>query len=101
MAVKHTRVSAHVKKRRRIVNFQKPLRIFRFVPVQQPAAKAANLSEFLFGVPVCLLGLDRPRGRRGQVTGLEFRERRAEHIVRRPELAQQFSGEARAEARRH
>ena len=65
MAVEHTRVSAHVKKRRRIVNFQKPLRIFRLVPVQQPAAQLANLRKFLFGVPVCLLGLDRPRGRSG------------------------------------
>ena len=82
MPVEHAGVSAHVEQRRRIVNFQQPLRIFRLVPIQQAAAQLADLREFLFGILVRALGLDGPRGRGGQMAGLEFGEGGAKDILR-------------------
>ncbi len=50
MPVEHARISANVKQRRRIVNFEETLRIFRFVPVQQQTAEFADPREFFFRV---------------------------------------------------
>jgi len=42
MFVEYARISANVEQRRRIVNLEETLRIFRFVPVQQEATKLAD-----------------------------------------------------------
>ena len=81
MPVEHAGVSAHVKERRRIVDFEQPLRIFRLIPIQQAAAELAHLRKFLFGILVRALGLDRPCRRCRQMASLEFREGGAKHIL--------------------
>src|ERR1700693_147830 len=97
MPIEYAGISAYVEERWWIVDFQEALRILRFVPIQEAAAKFADLGQFLLGILVRMLGLDRPRRRGGQVASLEFGKGSAKHIPGRSELAQQFSGETRAE----
>lgn len=94
-------VSAHVKKRRRIVDFLKPLRIFRIAPMQRAGTQFAGLYELGLCIFVRMLGLNCASRGGGQVACLELSQRSAESVSGRAELAQQFPGGARAEARRH
>ncbi len=96
MFVEYARISANVEQRRRIVNLEETLRIFRFVPVQQEATKLADPGELFFRVLVCLPGLDRVCRRRREPACFEFGHRSAEDSLWRAELAQKFSGQARA-----
>ena len=80
--VQHAGVSAHVEQRRRIVDFEQPLRIFRLVPIQQAAAELADLREFRFGILVRAVRLDGPRGRRRQPACFEFGQGRAKDFLR-------------------
>src|SRR3979490_2886617 len=78
MFVEYARISANVEQRRRIVNLEETLRIFRFVPVQQEATKLAYRGELFFRVLGPLPGLDRVRRRRRQPARFEFGHRSAE-----------------------
>jgi len=83
MPVQHAGVSTDIEQRRRIVDLQQPLRIFRLVPIQQAAAQLADLREFFFGVLVRTLGLNGLRGRGGKMARLERREGGAKNFSRR------------------
>ena len=94
--VERARVAANIEQRRRIVDFKEALRIFRFVPIQQDAANLADSGELLFRVLVRAPRVYRLGWSRRQAAGLELRQRGAKNSFRRTELAQKFSGQARA-----
>ena len=96
MFVGCARIAANVEQWRRIVNFKESLRIFGFVPIQKDTANFADSDEFLFRILVGAPGMYCLGRSRRQAAGFEFGKRSAKNSFRRAELAQKFSGQARA-----